>query len=80
MKKLNNKGLTLVELIVSFALVSVAMLYFYQTVSTVSKLYKCIIYLQINFLSEEIYKNFVNTYFTYFFICTLNKLERKRIK
>ena len=40
MKKLNNKGLTLAELIVSFALVSVAMLYFYQTVSTVSKLYK----------------------------------------
>lgn len=40
MKKLNEKGLTLVELIVSFALVSVAMLYFYQTVSTVSKLYK----------------------------------------
>ena len=40
MKKLNNKGLTLAELIVSFALVSVAMLYFYQTVSTVSRLYK----------------------------------------
>ena len=40
MKKLNNNGLTLAELIVSFALVSVAMLYFYQTVSTVSKLYK----------------------------------------
>lgn len=39
MKKLNSKGLTLTELIVSFALVSVAVIYFYQTVSTVSELY-----------------------------------------
>lgn len=40
MKKMNNKGVTLVELIVSFAIVGVAVVYFYQTVSTVSKLYK----------------------------------------
>ena len=39
MEKLNNKGMTLTELIVSFALVSVAVIYFYQTVSTVSELY-----------------------------------------
>lgn len=39
MKKLNNKGITLVELIVSFALVSVSVIYFYQTVYTVRKLY-----------------------------------------
>lgn len=39
MKKLNNKGVTLVELIVSFALVSVAIIYFYQTLFTVKKLY-----------------------------------------
>ena len=39
MKKINNKGLTLIELIVSFAIVSVAIIYFYQTISTVSKLY-----------------------------------------
>ena len=40
MKKLNNKGVTLVELIVSFALVSVSVIYFYQTIYTVIKLYK----------------------------------------
>lgn len=40
MKKMNNKGVTLVELIVSFAIVGVAVVYFYQTVNTVSKLYK----------------------------------------
>ena len=39
MKKLNNKGITLIELIVSFAIVSVAILYFYQTIHTVTKLY-----------------------------------------
>lgn len=39
MKKINNKGVTLVELIVSFALVSVAIIYFYQTLYTVNKLY-----------------------------------------
>ncbi len=40
MKKLNNKGVTLAELIVSFALVSVSVIYFYQTIYTVKKLYK----------------------------------------
>ncbi len=39
MKKLNKKGVTLIELIVSFALVSVAVGYFYQTLFTVKKLY-----------------------------------------
>lgn len=39
MKKLNNKGVTLIELIVSFAIVGVAIIYFYQTLSTVNKLY-----------------------------------------
>lgn len=39
MKKLNNKGMTLIELIVSFVLVSVAVIYFYQTLTTVYKLY-----------------------------------------
>ena len=33
--KLNNKGVTLVELIVSFAIVGVAIIYFFQTLSTV---------------------------------------------
>lgn len=36
---LNNKGVTLIELIVSFALVAVAIIYFYQTLYTVKKLY-----------------------------------------
>ena len=39
MKKLNNKGVTLIELIVSFILVAVAVIYFYQTLYTVKKLY-----------------------------------------
>ena len=37
--KLNNKGVTLVELIVSFAIVGVAIIYFFQTLSTVKKIY-----------------------------------------
>lgn len=37
--KLNQKGVTLVELIVSFALVAVAIIYFYQTLYTVKNLY-----------------------------------------
>lgn len=37
---LNNKGITLAELIVSIALVAVAAVYFYQTLYTVNKLYK----------------------------------------
>jgi hypothetical protein len=37
--KLNNKGVTLAELIVSFALVAVAIIYFYQTLYTVKNLY-----------------------------------------
>ena len=38
-KKLNDKGVTLIELIVSFMLVAVAIIYFYQTLYTVKKLY-----------------------------------------
>ncbi len=39
MKRLNNKGITLVELIVSFAIVGVAIIYFFQTLYTVKKIY-----------------------------------------
>ncbi len=39
MNKLNKKGVTLVELIVSFALVAVAVAYFFQTLYTVKKIY-----------------------------------------
>lgn len=37
--KLNNKGITLVELIVSFAIVAVAVIYFYQMLSSVTRMY-----------------------------------------
>ena len=40
MKKLNNRGMTLVELIVSFLIVTVAMFYFFQTFVTVNDIYK----------------------------------------
>lgn len=40
MKKLDNKGVTLVELIVSFAIVAVAIIYFFQTLYTVKTIYK----------------------------------------
>lgn len=36
---MNNKGVTLVELILSFALVSVTVIYFFQTIITVKKMY-----------------------------------------
>lgn len=40
MKKLNKKGVTLIELIVSFAIVSIAMIYFYQTIVDLHRMYK----------------------------------------
>lgn len=39
MKKLNKKGMTIAELVVSFLLVGVAVVYFYNTVDTVYKVY-----------------------------------------
>lgn len=39
MKKINNKGITLIELIVSFALIGVSIIYFSQTLYTVKKVY-----------------------------------------
>lgn len=40
MRKLNNKGMSIVELIVSFAIITVAVVYFSQSLITVSKLFK----------------------------------------
>lgn len=40
MKKLNKKGVTLIELIVSFAIVSIALIYFYQTIVDLHRMYK----------------------------------------
>ena len=39
MNRINNKGVTLIELIVSFAIVGVAIIYFFQTLYTVKKVY-----------------------------------------
>ena len=39
MNKNKQRGMTLVELIISFMLVSVAILYFFQTLKTVQKIY-----------------------------------------
>lgn len=60
---LNNKGVTLVELIVSFALVATAIIYFYQTLYTVKKLYS---------QSQKETKEFVNVNYAYRIIDELN--------
>lgn len=39
MKKINKKGMTLIELVVSFAIIGVAIIYFFQTLYTVKKIY-----------------------------------------
>lgn len=39
MNRINDKGVTLIELIVSFAIVGVAIIYFFQTLYTVKKVY-----------------------------------------
>ena len=39
MRKINNKGVSLIELIVSFAIVGVAIIYFFQTLYMVKKVY-----------------------------------------
>ncbi len=62
-QNLNNKGVTLIELIVSFALVSVAIIYFYQTLYTVKKLYS---------ESQKETKEFVNVNYAYRIIDELN--------
>ncbi len=61
---LNNKGVTLIELIVSFVLVAVAIIYFYQTLYTVKKLYN---------ESQKDTKNFVDVNYAYRIIDELNK-------
>lgn len=63
-RKLSNKGITLIELIVSFALVGVAIIYFYQTLYTVKKLYS---------ESQKETKEFVNVNYAYRIIDELNK-------
>ena len=53
MNKLNKKGMTLVELIISFMLVSVAMLYFTQALLVVQKIYNASITTTNNYVDES---------------------------
>ena len=62
MIKINNKGITLVELIVSFAIVGVAMLYFFQTLTTVSKLYETSKKETKEFIEEDYYLRILDAY------------------
>ena len=61
--KLNNKGLTLAELIVSFMLVSVAIVYFFQTLITVNKLYQTAREETNEFIEKDYYLRLVEAYF-----------------
>lgn len=63
-RKLSNKGITLIELIVSFTLVAIAIIYFYQTLYTVKKLYS---------ESQNETKEFVDVSYAYRIIDELNK-------
>lgn len=63
-RKLNNKGITLIELIVSFTLVAIAIIYFYQTLYTVKNLYS---------ESQNETKEFVDVNYAYRIIDELNK-------
>lgn len=40
MKKLNNKGMSLIELIISFSLVCVAIIYFFETLFITNKIFR----------------------------------------
>ena len=60
--KINNKGITLVELIVSFAIVGVAMLYFFQTLTTVSNLYETSKKETSEFIEEDYYLRILDAY------------------
>lgn len=60
--KIGNKGITLVELIVSFAIVGVAMLYFFQTLTTVSNLYETSKKETSEFIEEDYYLRILDAY------------------
>lgn len=67
-KKLNKKGVTLVELIVSFMLVAVAIIYFYQTLYTVKKLYtesqkETNEFVEINY-AYRLFDSYIDVYFS----------------
>ena len=60
--KIGKKGITLVELIVSFAIVGVAMLYFFQTLTTVSNLYETSKKETSEFIEEDYYLRILDAY------------------
>ena len=60
--KIGNKGITLVELIVSFAIVGVAMLYFFQTLTTVSNLYETSKKETSEFIEKDYYLRILDAY------------------
>ena len=62
MMKIGNKGITLVELIVSFAIVGVAMLYFFQTLTTVSNLYETSKKETSEFIEKDYYLRILDAY------------------
>lgn len=60
--KIGKKGITLVELIVSFAIVGVAMLYFFQTLTTVSNLYETSKKETSEFIEKDYYLRILDAY------------------
>lgn len=64
-KNLNDKGITLAELIVSIALVAVAAVYFYQTLYTVNKLYKKSNDEVDEYVDENYYTRMLEAYYEY---------------
>lgn len=65
MKKINNKGLTLIELVVSFAIVGVAMIYFFETLYTVRRLYTVSQTETQDFVDEDYVLRLTDAYFKY---------------
>lgn len=63
MKRINNKGVTLVELVVSFALVGVAIIYFFQTLYTVKKVYTTVRKKTNNFIDRDYAYRVFDAYF-----------------
>ena len=81
MKKINNKGVTLVELIVSFALVGVAIIYFFQTLYTVKKVYTTVRKETNNFIDRDYAYRVFDAYFdTNSLLATDNLCENYGLK
>lgn len=62
MNKVNNKGVTLIELIVSFAIVAVAIIYFFQTLYTVKTIYNDTMVETNKYVNKSYVIHFLNEY------------------